>query len=183
MLDKKYDHLLVEKDKYENWKNKGYFEKNLKAYKENLTQLDEKYASTLSEAEKDIIFGGKFALGYLFHRYDISYMSAYDSCSANSEPSIADTAFLANFVATNDIKAVYCQEYTDPKVAREIASYNNAEVLVIHSCHNLNKEDREGFPKKVIPEQRLEMAEKLILKGICRDFSGEMKSKCSGWSL
>ena len=25
MLDKKYNHLMVEKDKYENWKNKGYF--------------------------------------------------------------------------------------------------------------------------------------------------------------
>ena len=25
MLDKKYDHLMVEKDKYETWKNKGYF--------------------------------------------------------------------------------------------------------------------------------------------------------------
>lgn len=25
MLDKKYNHLIVEKDKYENWKNKGYF--------------------------------------------------------------------------------------------------------------------------------------------------------------
>ena len=25
MLDKKYNHLTVEKDKYENWKNKGYF--------------------------------------------------------------------------------------------------------------------------------------------------------------
>ena len=25
MLDKKYNHLEVEKDKYENWKNKGYF--------------------------------------------------------------------------------------------------------------------------------------------------------------
>ena len=25
MLDKKYDHLKVEKEKYENWKNKGYF--------------------------------------------------------------------------------------------------------------------------------------------------------------
>lgn len=137
--------------------NKGYFEKNLNAYKEKLTQLDEKYASTLSEAEKDIIFGGKFALGYLFHRYDISYMSAYDSCSANSEPSIADTAFLANFVATNDIKAVYCQEYTDPKVAREIASYNNAEVLVIHSCHNLNKEDRENNVTFIsLMEQNLE---------------------------
>ena len=25
MLDKKYNHTEVEKDKYENWKNKGYF--------------------------------------------------------------------------------------------------------------------------------------------------------------
>ena len=25
MLDKKYDHLMVEKDKYEMWKNNGYF--------------------------------------------------------------------------------------------------------------------------------------------------------------
>ena len=25
MLDKKYDHLMVEKDKYETWKNKDYF--------------------------------------------------------------------------------------------------------------------------------------------------------------
>ena len=25
MLDTKYDHLTVEKDKYNNWKEKGYF--------------------------------------------------------------------------------------------------------------------------------------------------------------
>ena len=25
MLEKKYDHLMVEKDKYNNWKEKGYF--------------------------------------------------------------------------------------------------------------------------------------------------------------
>ena len=31
MLDKKYDHLMVEKDKYENWKNKGYFTSNDKS--------------------------------------------------------------------------------------------------------------------------------------------------------
>ncbi len=28
MLEKKYDHIMVEKDKYENWKNKGYFTSN-----------------------------------------------------------------------------------------------------------------------------------------------------------
>ncbi len=31
MLDKKYDHLMVEKGKYENWKNNGYFEPNNEA--------------------------------------------------------------------------------------------------------------------------------------------------------
>lgn len=31
MLDKKYNHLTVEKDKYENWKKKGYFEPNINA--------------------------------------------------------------------------------------------------------------------------------------------------------
>ncbi len=31
MLDKKYDHLMVEKDKYEKWKNNGYFEPNKEA--------------------------------------------------------------------------------------------------------------------------------------------------------
>ena len=25
MLDKKYDHLMVEKDKYDKWKKNGYF--------------------------------------------------------------------------------------------------------------------------------------------------------------
>ena len=28
MIDKKYDHLSVEKDKYEEWKKNGYFEAN-----------------------------------------------------------------------------------------------------------------------------------------------------------
>ncbi len=31
MLDKKYDHLSVEKDKYDNWKKNGYFEPNTEA--------------------------------------------------------------------------------------------------------------------------------------------------------
>ena len=26
MIDKKYDHTLVEKNRYNNWKEKGYFE-------------------------------------------------------------------------------------------------------------------------------------------------------------
>ncbi len=137
--------------------NREYFETNLTSYKEKLTALDRQYADNLADSDKTIVFGGKFALGYLFQRYGINYLSAYDSCSANSEPSIADILNLTDFVSENNINCVYCQEYTDPKVAREIAKANNCEVLVIHSCHNINKEDREnGVTFISLMEQNLE---------------------------
>ncbi|MGM9550889.1 MAG: metal ABC transporter substrate-binding protein [Clostridia bacterium] len=137
--------------------NESYFKENLEKYKSDLTSLDEKYKETISQSDKTIVFGGKFALGYLVRRYNINYLSAYDSCSANAEPSIADISRLSAFVSENDIKAVFCQEYTDPKVAREIANANNAEVLVLHSCHNISKDEREmGTTFVYLMEKNLE---------------------------
>ena len=123
--------------------NKDYFTENFESYIDKLTVLDKSYSDIVSNSEKTIVFGGKFALSYLVKRYNISYLSAYESCSANAEPSIADIAYLSDFVKTNNITVVYCEEYTEPKVALEIASGNNAEVLPIHSCHNLNRQDLE----------------------------------------
>lgn len=125
--------------------NSAYFSENLKLLCSEIDNLDMEYQLLFNEnTDKALVFGGKFALGYLVKRYNIKYLSAYDSCSANSEPSISDIATLSRFVSENNVKAVFCEEYTDPKVAREIASANNAEVLVIHSCHNINKEEREA---------------------------------------
>ena len=61
----------------------------------------------------------------------------------NSEPSVQDITALSDFVKANDIKVVFCEEFSDPKIAREIASANNGEVLVMHSCHNTSREERE----------------------------------------
>ncbi len=124
--------------------NKEYFTLNCESYKNELTALDQAYHEAFSSSDKTIVFGGKFALGYLVRKYNVSYKSAYDSCSANSEPSIEDIKNLSMFVKDNNTKVVYCEEYSDPKVAKEIASNNSALVLPIHSCHNLNKEDREA---------------------------------------
>lgn len=124
--------------------NADYFTDNLTEYLGELSLLDLKYTQVFEQGQaKELIFGGRFALGYLTRRYNIAYKSAYDSCSANSEPSPQDIVTLSTYVKQNDIKVIYCEEYSDPKVAREIASANNCEVLVIHSCHNISKEERE----------------------------------------
>ncbi|MBR5535182.1 MAG: zinc ABC transporter substrate-binding protein [Clostridia bacterium] len=125
--------------------NEDYFTQNLVSYTNSLTDLDNDFKALFTDPQKkELIFGGRFAVGYLTRRYNIAYKSAYDSCSANSEPSVQDIAALSDYVKANDIKVVFCEEFSDPKIAREIASGNNAEVLTVHSCHNTNAEEREN---------------------------------------
>lgn len=125
--------------------NEAYFTQNLMDYTNELTLLDDEFKKEFENGqEKELVFGGRFAVGYLTRRYNIKYQSAYDSCSANAEPSVQDITALSDFVKEKDIKVVFCEEFSDPKIAREIASANNAEVLVLHSCHNISSEEREN---------------------------------------
>ncbi len=125
--------------------NEAYFTENLVNYTNALTELDNEFKKEFENGQaKDLVFGGRFAVGYLTRRYNISYKSAYDSCSANSEPSVQDITALSDFVKENGINVVFCEEFSDPKIAREIALSNNAEVLVLHSCHNTSSEEREN---------------------------------------
>lgn len=125
--------------------NEAYFTENLINYTSQLTALDEEYKALFENGnQKELVFGGRFAVGYLTRRYNIKYKSAYDSCSANSEPSVQDIALLSDYVKNNDVKVVFCEEFSDPKIAREIASSNNAEVVVLHSCHNTSSQEREN---------------------------------------
>lgn len=135
-----------------------YFRANAESYIQELTALDEEYKALFATApSKDFVFGGRFALGYLVDKYSIPHKSAYASCSANDEPSPQVIAKLSDYVRENDIKVVYCEEFSDPKVAREIAKANNAEVLVLHSAHNTSKEEREKNVTFIsIMEQNLE---------------------------
>ena len=125
--------------------HEAYFTENLISYTNTLTALDNEYKRAFENGQtKELVFGGRFAVGYLTRRYNVRYKSAYDSCSANSEPSVQDITALSDFVKSNDIKVVFCEEFSDPKIAREIALANNAEVLVLHSCHNTSAEERSA---------------------------------------
>lgn len=125
--------------------NTDFFNSNFEQYKESLIKLDDEYSSVFAQTpSKSLVFGGRFALGYLVDKYSIPHKSAYESCSANDEPSVQVILELSEYVKNNDISVVYCEEFSDPKVAREIAKANNAEVLVLHSAHNTSSEEREN---------------------------------------
>jgi hypothetical protein len=60
--------------------NKEYYEKNANNYKNEIIKLDAELENFIKNAEKkEIAVGGEFAYAYLVDRYDIDFVSVYNT--------------------------------------------------------------------------------------------------------
>lgn len=111
-------------------------------YISELEGLDAAFREIADEANsKTIFFGGRFAMSYFVQEYGFDCIAAYHDCSAESEPSISSVMRMVDEIREHDAKAVYYEELADPKVARTIAEETGAKILLLHSAHNVTKED------------------------------------------
>lgn len=107
-----------------------------------LTDLHQNISQLVENAKrKKLIFGGRFAFLYFIEAYGLSYDAAFDSCSSESEPSAADLIRIIDTVKSEKIPVVYYEELSDPKTARLICIETGARALLLHSCHNISKEE------------------------------------------
>jgi len=68
--------------------NKEYYQQNAEAYASEIRKLDTEFREIAQNAKYNTIyFGGRFALIYFVQEYGLAYMSAFDSCSSETEPS------------------------------------------------------------------------------------------------
>ena len=125
--------------------NEQAYRANAQRYLQQLTNLDSEIRAVVANGKRrELIFGSRFALFYFTHEYDLSYRSAFDSCSADAEPSAKTVATLIDTVKEEQIPVIYFEELTDPKIARSVSEETGAQMLLFHSCHNLSKEDFEN---------------------------------------
>lgn len=118
------------------------FETNANEYLASLDQLDQDIRDMVKEAKRDeVVFGGRFAFHYFFEEYGLDYVSAYDSCSAETEPSAKVIATIIDKVKEDEIPVIFYEELANPKVAESIASATGAKTLLLHSCHNVSTDD------------------------------------------
>jgi zinc transport system substrate-binding protein len=131
---------LTEKDPA----NAGFYQKNAAEYKDKLVQLDNQYKSSLAKCEnKEIVYGGHYAFGYLASRYNLKYLAA-QGLAPDSEPTASDLIKLVEQVKKDDIKYVFYEEMTTPKIAETIANETKAKLLLLNAAHNVTKEDIEA---------------------------------------
>ena len=125
--------------------NSGYYQTNAAAYKEQLDELDSAFRAVVENgARREIVFGGRFALHYFAKEYGLTYLAAFDSCSSETEPSAKAVAQIISEIETKGIPVIYYEELTDPKVARSISEETGVKMLLLHSCHNVSKEDLQN---------------------------------------
>lgn len=133
--------VLIEADP----KHKEEYEENAAAYLEKLQELDSVFRETVQNGSRNrIFFGGRFAMYYFAKEYGISYESAYDSCSSETEPSAKAVAHIVDEMREEHIPVIFYEELVDPKIARTISQETGSEMLLLHSCHNVTKNELES---------------------------------------
>ncbi len=125
--------------------NSNYYKNNAENLKNDLLELDADFKDMISASRrKSIVFAGRFAHLYFIKRYGLDYISAFDSCSTEAEPSVKKVAKILDFIKKNDIPAVYYEEFSEPKIANSIAEQTGVKTLKFSTLHNVTKEQLES---------------------------------------
>lgn len=119
------------------------YEANLAKYDGELSRLDMEYKNTLSTCRrKEIVYAGHYAFGYLAKRYGLKYWAA-EGVSADTEPTTQDMIGLVNQIKESNIKYIFYEELTTPRIAETIAKETGAKMLLLNAGHNISKKEAE----------------------------------------
>ncbi len=120
-----------------------FYEQTAAAYAEKLNELDTRYKATLASCKsRELVYGGHYAFGYLATRYSLKYLAA-QGLSPDAEPTARDLAALVDQIRKDNIKYVFYEELTSPKIAETIAHETQSKMLLLNAAHNLARDQFE----------------------------------------
>ncbi len=108
---------------------------------------------------KTVVIADRFPFDSLFEDYGIAHAEALGGCSVGQEPSVSKVAGLIELVREDGIPYVFYIEFSEHKTADAIADAAGCGELLLHSCHNVSREDFEAGV--TLPDLFAENAENL----------------------
>lgn len=125
--------------------NSSYYDKRASDYIDKLSSLDEQLHQVTDGAKRNtIIFGDRFPFRYLADQYGLDYYAAFPGCSTDTEASAATVAFLIDKLKEDNIPVVFYIELSNEQMTDAICEATGAKKLLLHSCHNVTKDDFEA---------------------------------------
>lgn len=125
--------------------NADYYKTNADNYIKQIEELDTQFEETVeNSASKKIAFGGAFAYAYFVERYDLDFISAYETCGESAEPSTSQIKEVIDYIKTNKIPVIFYKEYSTGNIAKTISEATGAKMLVFNTVHNVSKQEIEN---------------------------------------
>ncbi len=137
---------------------------NAEAYKKELSALDDDLHSVMQNAKRTtVVFAERFPFRYLCDELGLTYYAALPGCSSNEEVSLSTVSFLIDRVREEQIPGVFYIEFSDERIANTIAEATGVKTWLLHSCHNVSREDFEnGVTYLDLMRQNLENLKKAV---------------------
>ncbi len=123
-------------------KNADYYMKNAAAYVEQLKALDAQLNHLSKTAPRKVFITAHAAFGHLADDYGFKNY-AIRGLTAGAEPTPAELQALANLVKRENIRYIFYETLTDPKIAQILAKETGAQVAVLDPLEGLNEEGRK----------------------------------------
>lgn len=109
-----------------------------------LKDLDAAYRRGLDGCRgRTIVLAGHGAFGYLARRYGLVQMSLY-GLSPDAQPRPRDLMAAVDYCRNRGITAVFFENSVSPDLSRTLAREIGGRVLVLHSGHNVTREEQAG---------------------------------------
>ncbi len=121
--------------------NANYYKNRAEEYILRLEKLDEEFEEVVqASSKKEIAFGGPFSYSYFIKRYNLNYVSAYDSCGENGEPSIDKVLEVVKEVKEKDLPVIFYKELSSGNIAKTISDETGAKMLEFNSLHSITND-------------------------------------------
>lgn len=123
-------------------KNAENYKKRGAAYCQELQKLDAELKNIVKQASKKKFVTAHAAFGHLANDYGLKQLPIA-GISPEAEPTPADMKKLVELVKKENVKYIFMETLTSPKLAELIAKESGAEVLVLDPIEGLDEEGRK----------------------------------------
>lgn len=126
--------------------NAELYRDNTEKYILKLEALEARFESLSVSARNPVIFADRFPFVYLFEDYGISYLAAFEGCSADAEADFETVKRLADKISEYESEYVAVCETSDKKLAKSVMDAAGAEcgIVVFDSLQSVTKAQIEG---------------------------------------
>lgn len=119
----------------------SYYAQNSERYISELARLDSDFKTGLSDCKLDTAISSHGAFSYLGSRYGFKVISIA-GIDPDEEPSAARMAEISDIVKKKQIKYIFYEELTSPKLSETIAREAGVQTLVFDPIEGLSQSDQ-----------------------------------------